>query len=383
MPNSADQPRDNSSAAILLHLNQQTWEKTFDAINDCIAILDRNFRFVKVNKSFADFLKRKPEELIGLKCHEVVHGLQNHWPECPHAKMLAQGCAVTSEINDPHLGVPLLVTASPIFDERGQLLGSFHIAKDISLLKQTERALEVKNHELAILWDLSRQALRSQTLDDVVTLSVKSIMAAFQPDMVLFYVKQEEWLILKSVSPFSEEHATKQRERVGECLCGLAAEHGRPVYSGDLHADVRCTHKECKNAGLVSFAALPLIYNEEIIGVFGIASRVPRDFSMQKEFLEIFSATVAIMVKNALMLDEIRRHSADLEVKIAARTRELEERTVALEDQKEELERFNKLFVDREIRMIELKERITALEKKLQNMNSGDGQLIDRQEKMA
>ena len=44
----------------------------------------------------------------------------------------------------------------------------------------------------------------------------------------------------------------------------------------------------------------------------------------------------------------------------------VEERTAALEEKTAKIERLNKLFVDRELRMKELKERIKELEKKLE-----------------
>lgn len=56
--------------------------------------------------------------------------------------------------------------------------------------------------------------------------------------------------------------------------------------------------------------------------------------------------------------DEIRTLNAELEQRVIARTAELEEKN-------RELERFNKLFVHRELRMIELKEKIKNLEKQV------------------
>lgn len=59
------------------------------------------------------------------------------------------------------------------------------------------------------------------------------------------------------------------------------------------------------------------------------------------------------------MRQEVKNSKSHLEEKVAQRTKELNEKV-------EELERFNKLTVDRELKMIELKKRIEELEKKNQ-----------------
>ena len=60
---------------------------------------------------------------------------------------------------------------------------------------------------------------------------------------------------------------------------------------------------------------------------------------------------------------ELAKHRDHLEKLVRERTAELEEKT-------RDLERFNKLFVDRELRMAELKERIGTLEKELAVLTS-------------
>ena len=119
----------------------EEWSKTFDATSDLVFVQDKDFRFVKVNKSVGDVLKVKPEDLIGKKCYEVLHKSDKPWPNCPLAKTLKNKRPHTEEVYDPNIGVPLLISTSPLFDENGELTGAVHIAKDITEHKKMDEAL--------------------------------------------------------------------------------------------------------------------------------------------------------------------------------------------------------------------------------------------------
>lgn len=124
------------------------WHNTFDLISDFVSLHDRDFRIVKANKALADFMGLKPWELIGRRCYEVFHCTNEPWPNCPHVKTLKSKQPATEEVDDPHIGVPLLVTTSPVINEKGELLGSIHIAKDITALKRIEEKLLAEKEKL-------------------------------------------------------------------------------------------------------------------------------------------------------------------------------------------------------------------------------------------
>jgi PAS domain S-box-containing protein len=106
-----------------------------------VFIVDKDYRLVRVGKKLCEVLKRKPEELVGKHCYEVVHGTDKPFPNCPHRKTLETKKAASEEVDDPNLGISLLVTNSPVFDERGELIQCVHVAKDITERKKTEESL--------------------------------------------------------------------------------------------------------------------------------------------------------------------------------------------------------------------------------------------------
>jgi PAS domain S-box-containing protein len=127
---------------------KQEWERTFDAVPDLIAILDDKFRIVKTNKAMSDTLGLSPDEAVGLLCYENIHGTTEPPPFCPHAKLLLDGQAHTVEIHEEGLGGDFFVSVSPRYDSKGRLIGSVHVAHDITAKKQAEAELQKTLDEL-------------------------------------------------------------------------------------------------------------------------------------------------------------------------------------------------------------------------------------------
>ena len=119
------------------------WRATFDSITDLVSIHDKDSRLVRVNKAYADVFKAKPKELLGKTCYEIFHGRKEPVPNCPHKKTLETKKPVMVEFFEPHLGVHLQMSTSPIFNEKGDVLGSVHIAKDITKRKEADEKLIV------------------------------------------------------------------------------------------------------------------------------------------------------------------------------------------------------------------------------------------------
>ncbi len=129
----------------------EEWRTTFDSIPDLISIHDKDFRLVRVNKAFADILNMKPKELVGKTCHQLVHGTNECVPDCPHVKTLETGKPAMAGYFEPRLGIHLEVSTSPIFDEKGKVIASIHVARDITERKQAEEELNKLSEELGLL----------------------------------------------------------------------------------------------------------------------------------------------------------------------------------------------------------------------------------------
>lgn len=132
----------------------EEWRTTFDSITDFVSICDKDFRLVRVNKAFADVVKMKPEELIGKHCYEIVHGANEPLLNCPHKVTIETKKPATVEFFEPHLGIHLAISTSPIFNENGEVVASVHLIRDITERERMEGQLIITDR-LASIGELS------------------------------------------------------------------------------------------------------------------------------------------------------------------------------------------------------------------------------------
>jgi PAS domain S-box-containing protein len=218
--------------------------------------------------------------------------------------------------------------------------------RDVTERKRIEEALKNHLQEQTVLNSLARQVSSTLSIDQVVKSALNGIVSTVKPDLALLYSRVGERLILSDLRSdkidFSRDKA--QVHRVGSCLCGLAASEKKSVFSRNLQADPRCTLKECKEAGLQSFVALPLIGQDEVIGVLGLASIRDRDFGQQTTFLESVTSQVSIALQNASLYEKVQQSSLQLEKNINELKKveeALRKREADLKEQSDHLEQVN------------------------------------------
>jgi PAS domain S-box-containing protein len=127
---------------------KEEWERTFDSVPDLIAIIDVRHRIVRGNREMARRLGMTPEQCVGLHCYEAVHGSHQPPEFCPHTLALSDGREHVAEVHEERLGGHFSVSTTPLLDEQGIMMGTVHVARDISARKQMEDELRRSRDEL-------------------------------------------------------------------------------------------------------------------------------------------------------------------------------------------------------------------------------------------
>ncbi|MCK9293652.1 MAG: ATP-binding protein [Desulfobulbaceae bacterium] len=132
----------------LISRAKQEWERTFDAVPDPIVLLDKEHRIIRLNKAMASLVGKPVAQCVGLKCYQVMHGTDSPPSYCPHS-LLINDLREHKTVQFMDLfGIFFEISVSPLFNREGELIGSVHIARDITDQKQAENALYKANEEL-------------------------------------------------------------------------------------------------------------------------------------------------------------------------------------------------------------------------------------------
>lgn len=129
--------------------------------------------------------------------------------------------------------------------------------------------------------------------------------------------------------------------KLGQGFTGKVAVTRIPMLVDELSTDPRTEFPAVRELGVNNFASFPLVAREKLLGVLNLFTFGAHRFSASD-----VAVLAALAAQVSLALDHV------------SGTEELVQRN-------DELERFNRLAVDRELRMIELKKRIRELEAQL------------------
>jgi PAS domain S-box-containing protein len=296
--------------------------------------MDKEHRITRANKAMAQHLGLSVAECIGQSCYHKVHGADHPPAFCPHVLTLADGRQHEIEMHEKSLGGDFLVTTSPLFDEQERMIGSVHIARDITERKQIENILRflgqcgcTESGE-GFFHDLARYLASTLDMDFVCIdrleedrLSAETL-AVFHngqfEDNVSYTLKDTPCgdVVGKNVCSFPEN------------VCGLFP---NDQVLQDLQAE--------------SYLGTTLWSSQgKPIGLIAVIGRQPlEDTRLGESVLQLVAVRAA---------GELERLQAEEQIK-----KQMKE----LQSLNEELTGFNKVAVGRELRMIELKKVINEM----------------------
>lgn len=116
------------------------WQHTFDAVSSAVLLTDADFNILRFNRAAPTLLGCAPQDMVGRKCYELVHGTCSPFDKCPLLKV--QQNKSREMLTFPRGEQWLEVAVDPLLDAQGNFFGTVHSISDITERKQAREALQ-------------------------------------------------------------------------------------------------------------------------------------------------------------------------------------------------------------------------------------------------
>jgi two-component system NtrC family sensor kinase len=144
---------ENARLFQVISRGQKEWETTFDAMQDCVSVHDTTGKVIRANVALARRLKTIPQKVIGRYCAEIYNATGSDPGLCRHTRALKAESLIVEELALPPMEGVFQISVSPWHDKDNRLIGSIHVAKDISNEKLLQQQL-IQSEKLSAIGEL-------------------------------------------------------------------------------------------------------------------------------------------------------------------------------------------------------------------------------------
>ncbi|MBI2854290.1 MAG: PAS domain S-box protein [Chloroflexi bacterium] len=132
---------------------RREWKQTFDSMSEGLSIVDVEHNISMANRAMAEMFDSTPEQMVGRKCCEVVHGLKAPISNCPFADCVKTKEPREVEMQEPRSGNRWLrIHLDPVLNAQGDVVAVVQAMQDITERKTIEKLKDdfigMVSHEL-------------------------------------------------------------------------------------------------------------------------------------------------------------------------------------------------------------------------------------------
>ncbi len=326
------------------------WERTFDSVPDLIAIIDNQHRISRMNRAMAKRLRRTPEECLGSHCYECVHGASHPPKVCPLTLTLMDRGEHVAEVHEESLGGDFIVSTTPLVGEDGEMVGSVHVARDITERKLAQAALQEAhdtlerrvrqrteelaqvNQTLCMISDCNQALVRATTENELVQEICRIIQGQGRYRMAwVGYAERDAAKTVRAVAWAGLEQGYLEQARIswadderGRGPTGTCIRTRRPCIGHDFLKDPNLApwREQALAAGFRSSIALPLVADGQAFGALTLYAADVGVFGEQQITLLTELAddlAFGIMARRAALERDHARHVAEERARQLAR----------------------------------------------------------------
>lgn len=298
------------------HAAEERYRQLFQQVQEGVFISTPGGRLLDCNEAFVRLLGYESrEEVLALDIGKEIYASQQE-REVFRREMATRGAVrnyeVTLRRRDGSL-VRALETSMATRDARGKIVRYQGFLLDITEKRRAEDELRRRNRELYALNAIAVAGTQSLDLDEILNVTLRHLVELFQVDTGGVYLFEEGTQLLRRRATHGHQHELPGVRLRGE-FWERVRRARREVVTPQQLPDLPQTVVEYVRAeGLQSWLWVILWAKERIVGVLGISSRSPREFTPGDENLMIaIGRQVATTIDKVHLYEETCKAYEDL-----------------------------------------------------------------------
>ncbi len=220
-------------------------------------------------------------------------------------------CAIPLKVGERVLGALDVQSTAPFAFTEENLRTLEILADQLAVaVVNTELFADSQEHlsQHRLLHHITTSAASGTTLEEALETTVKGLQVTLGGDRVsiLLSDRERKTLEVRASVGYSDDTG-KVVIRFDQGITGWVATHRRPLRVDDVTTDPRYIEVSSNTR---SELALPLLYRNELLGVLNVESEQPAAYTENdEEMLGTLAGSLAAVIANARLLDQIRRQA--------------------------------------------------------------------------
>ncbi|MEG4506360.1 diguanylate cyclase [Microcoleus sp. F6_B4] len=239
-------------------------------------------RYISVNQAYANITGYQPEEMLGMDWHNTVHPEDMKMMMAAYQQMLASGRVEVESRGirkDGSIFHQQLVMFTACDAQNRAIVGYHCLIKDITSRKLAEAVLKQEFERLAVVIATQQEiAIRNPNLDAVMAVIADRTQDLTRADGSVIEMLEGDELVYRAASGIVSAYIGL-RLKAATSLSGKCVATGEILLCDDSETDARVDRAACQRIGVRSMVVVPLLYQEERVGVLKVVSATPSAFT--------------------------------------------------------------------------------------------------------
>jgi PAS domain S-box-containing protein len=278
-----------------------------------LTVLDKNGSFEYVNPAYATMIGFHVEEILGKKPSDFSS--ETHKITLlDERKKRKLGLTSTYEItllNKNGVDVPAIVTGVPRVKDN-EITGTISVITDLTLQKQSERALDRQVKELRVLHAATVTGTEGASEDEIIKNLIEFLSQIYNEVCGVLLLDETGQLLVPHPSYIGANVSDWQAGTpLSQGITGQAILEGRHIRTGNIREHPNYIEIA---SDILSELCVPIRVNKHTIGVINVESRKPNAFNEEDErFLMTAAGTLGAALERLRLYAETQQSLREME----------------------------------------------------------------------